>query len=650
MSQVFIIDHDKRPLNPMHPADARHLLKAGQAAVFRRYPFTLILKQRVPVAAVQPLRLKIDPGSKTTGIALLNEVTGHVVWAAELTHRGQQVKAKLDDRRTQRRGRRNRHTRYRAPRFANRTRPKGWLPPSLQSRIQNVLTWVARLQRCAPISNLTQELVRFDMQLMQDAEISGVAYQQGELQGYEVREYRALEPMFVSSLQGRFRTTNRGVNSLRPETASLGVGSLWIMYQKLKPMSVWCYPCGSWLRKKLLYEASLALVGVMADTPIQRVGVTDGIPVIRCFFSPSGVKAEPTSYSKMRTRESRNTYAPFPAREAKMPAWGQVDGGGVVVKCSSVMGETGRRSARESLVKTERETNGRDMVDAGLPSNRNRPHRKANHLRTANERSTGKRSEGKLSRSVWKGGKTERSYLSLLLEKWHRCCVYCGAKDVPLQVEHIIPRARGGTDRVSNLTLACEPCNHRKGTLTAAEFGFPDIQAQAKAPLKDAAAVNTTRWALYERLQQTGLPVETGTGGRTKWNRTTRDLPKTHWLDAACVGASTPEHLRITGIVPVIIAATGRQRRQMCLMDQFGFPRTKSKGPSVVRGFRTGDMAKAIVPAGTKRGTYVGRIAVRKTGTFTITTSTITGQDVNVKYLTCLHHMDGYSYQKARSA
>ena len=134
------------------------------------------------------------------------------------------------------------------------------------------------------------------------------------------------------------------------------------------------------------------------------------------------------------------------------------------------------------------------------------------------------------------------------------------------------------------------------------------------------------------------------------WNRTMRGLPKTHWLDAACVGASTPEHLRITGIVPVIIAATGRQRRQMCLMDQFGFPRTKSKGPSVVRGFRTGDMAKAIVPAGTKRGTYVGRIAVRKTGTFTITTSTITGQDVNVKYLTCLHHMDGYSYQKARSA
>lgn len=160
--------------------------------MFRRYPFTLILKQRQPDAIVVPLRLKIDPGSTTTGFALLNEATGQVVWAAELTHRGQQVKAKLDDRRAQRHGRRSRHTRYRAPRFQNRTRPKGWLAPSLRSRIQNVMTWVVRLNRYTSLANLSQELVRFDTQLMQDAEVSGIAYQQGELQGYEVREYRAV--------------------------------------------------------------------------------------------------------------------------------------------------------------------------------------------------------------------------------------------------------------------------------------------------------------------------------------------------------------------------------------------------------------------------------------------------------------------------
>ena len=138
-----------------------------------------------------------------------------------------------------------------------------------------------------------------------------------------------------------------------------------------------------------------------------------------------------------------------------------------------------------------------------------------------------------------------------LLEKWQRRCAYCKKTNVPLQIEHLTPRARGGSDRVSNLTLACGPCNQKKGTQTAAEFGFPDLQAQAKVPLKDAAAVNSTRWTLYERLKATGLPVETGTGGGTKWNRTERHLPNAHWLDAACVGASTPQVLHVAGVLPL---------------------------------------------------------------------------------------------------
>lgn len=428
MSSVFVLDQDKQPLDPVLPGRARLLLTQKKAAVFRRYPFTIILKQRCPDASVAPLRLKIDPGSQTTGIALINDTTGAVVWAAELTHRGEQVKAKLADRRRQRHGRRSRHTRYRAPRFANRTRPPGWLAPSLTSRLQNIMTWVQRLCRYAPVQAISQELVRFDLQLLANPEIAGVVYQQGELQGYEVREY--------------------------------------------------------------------------------------------------------------------------------------------------------------------------------------------------------------------------------LLEKWHRCCVYCGNKGVALQVEHVVPRARGGTDRVSNLTLACEPCNQRKGTQTAAEFGNPDVQAQAQRPLKDVAAVNSTRWALYARLQATGLPVETGTGGRTKWNRTTRELPKTHWLDAASVGTSTPAILHIKQIVPLRITATGRQRRQMCLMDAFGFPRAHSKGASLVQGFRTGDMARAVIPSGMKMGTYVGRVAVRQTGAFNITTSAATVQGLNAKYFTAIHRLDGYGYhdQKARSA
>jgi hypothetical protein len=119
---VFVVDSEKRPLAPCHPARARRLLMNGKAAIWRRYPCTIILKRAVADAQPTPLRIKIDPGSKTTGLAILNDATGQVVWAGELTHRGQQVKARLDQRRACRRSRRQRHTRYRPARFLNRRR------------------------------------------------------------------------------------------------------------------------------------------------------------------------------------------------------------------------------------------------------------------------------------------------------------------------------------------------------------------------------------------------------------------------------------------------------------------------------------------------------------------------------------------------
>ena len=88
MSFVLVIDQNKQPLNPVHPGDARRLLTQNKAAVYRRYPFTIILKQAHPDTIPAPLRLKIDPGSKTTGIAVVNDATGQVVWAAELPSRG----------------------------------------------------------------------------------------------------------------------------------------------------------------------------------------------------------------------------------------------------------------------------------------------------------------------------------------------------------------------------------------------------------------------------------------------------------------------------------------------------------------------------------------------------------------------------------
>lgn len=114
MSKVFVLDTLKQPLTPVHPGRARLLLRAGKAAVYRRYPFTIILKRQVKYPAPAPLRLKIDPGATTTGLALVNDASSEVVWAAELTHRGAAIKTALDTRRSVRRGRRSRTTRYRA--------------------------------------------------------------------------------------------------------------------------------------------------------------------------------------------------------------------------------------------------------------------------------------------------------------------------------------------------------------------------------------------------------------------------------------------------------------------------------------------------------------------------------------------------------
>jgi 5-methylcytosine-specific restriction endonuclease McrA len=428
MSYVFVLDTNKHPLDPLHPARARLLLDSRQAAVFKRYPFTIILKTAKGDTRVANYRVKIDPGSKTTGLAIVNDAEGAVVFAADLSHRGDKIKAALSQRRAIRRSRRTRKTRYRVPRFNNRRREKGWLAPSLQSRLSNVLTWINRLKRLCPLTAISLELVKFDTQLLDNPDITGVEYQQGELQGYEIREY--------------------------------------------------------------------------------------------------------------------------------------------------------------------------------------------------------------------------------LLDKWGRACAYCQKKAVPLQVEHIVPRAKGGTNRISNLALACEKCNREKGRQDIKDFLkkkpelLKKITAQAKAPLKDASAVNATRWELLRRLQSLDLPIECGSGGLTKYNRSVRGLPKTHWCDAACVGKSTPLQIKIAHICPLLITANGHGCRQMCLMDKRGFPRTAAKDATFVHGFQTGDLVKAIVPTGKKAGTHRGRVAVRASGSFDITTNHRKVAGIGYRFCRVLHKRDGYSYRQ----
>jgi 5-methylcytosine-specific restriction endonuclease McrA len=419
---VFVIDTNKQPQSPIHPAQARLLLNKGQAAVYRRYPFTIILKESKLTPETEQITLKIDPGSKTTGIALVQG--NRVIWGAELTHRGQVIKMSLESRRSLRRSRRNRKTRYRKARFLNRKRSKGWLAPSLQHRVKTTLTWVKKLIKFVPIGSIVQELVRFDLQQLENPEISGIEYQQGELQGYEVRQY--------------------------------------------------------------------------------------------------------------------------------------------------------------------------------------------------------------------------------LLEKWGRKCAYCGIENVPFQVEHIHPKAKGGSNRISNLCLACEKCNTKKGTQDIEQFLVkqPDvlkqILSQAKRPLKDVTAVNSTRWTLFDWLKETGSPVSTGSGGLTKFNRTRLNLPKTHWLDAACVGKV--ETLKVLTNQPLLIKATGHGTRQMCRTDKFGFPSRYVPRFKFVKGFQTGDIVKAVVTKGKKVGTYTGRIAVRSNGSFDVSTSRgLIG--ISYKYCRQIHNKDGYSYR-----
>lgn len=190
-NRVFVLDKNKTPLMPCHPARARELLHKGKAAVFRVYPFTIIMRDRVG-GDTQPTQIKIDPGSKTTGLAVTMTTLKHgtkVVWGANLAHRGSVIKKNITDRAMYRRSRRNRKTRYRAPRFLNRRRPEGWLAPSVMHRVHTILTWSKRLKRYAGVSDAFVEEVKFDTQKLRNPNISGTDYQQGKLFNTEMRQY-----------------------------------------------------------------------------------------------------------------------------------------------------------------------------------------------------------------------------------------------------------------------------------------------------------------------------------------------------------------------------------------------------------------------------------------------------------------------------
>jgi HNH endonuclease len=235
-----------------------------------------------------------------------------------------------------------------------------------------------------------------------------------------------------------------------------------------------------------------------------------------------------------------------------------------------------------------------------------------------------------------------------LLERDGRACVYCDAEGVPLEKEHVRPRSKGGSKRVANLACSCRPCNERKGTRSIEDFLAEDgprlarITARLKRPLTDAAAVNSTRKALFHRLSADGFATGGWSGGRTKWNRTRLGVAKAHSLDAACVGPL--DALRGWNMAVLRVACTGRGRYKRTGTDDSGFPRgAPYPGTKLVHGFQTGDLVRADVRTGKKLGIYRGRLAVRSTGSFNITGHEKV-QGISWKWCRLLQRADGYGY------
>ena len=188
MNYVFALNQFGKPLMPYHPAEARILLKGNKAFVKRRTPFTIQLT--VPVKEkLYPITLGVDAGYKHIGLSATTEK--EELYASEIETR-KDVSELLSTRRQCRRGRRNRKTRYRAPRFNNRvhSKNKGWLAPSLENIIAAHISRIEDVLELLPVTRIVIETASFDIQLLKNPEILGVQYQQGEQLGsWNTREY-----------------------------------------------------------------------------------------------------------------------------------------------------------------------------------------------------------------------------------------------------------------------------------------------------------------------------------------------------------------------------------------------------------------------------------------------------------------------------
>ncbi|KYC43471.1 hypothetical protein WA1_10410 [Scytonema hofmannii PCC 7110] len=439
-NSVFVESKNGKILKPTTPARARILQTQGKAKKLKLFPFTLVLDKEIDENVEPYLELRIDPGSRFSGVSLVDLIKNEVIWAMELEHRGLAIRMELIKRAGVRRSRRSRRLRYRQKRF-DRKKPDGWLPPSLRHRLLTTETWIKRLLKVAPIKSIAIESVKFDLQKLETADIEGIEYQQGTLFGYTLRE--------------------------------------------------------------------------------------------------------------------------------------------------------------------------------------------------------------------------------ALLEHWGRECVYCGKTDVPLQIEHINARSKGGSDRFSNLTLSCDSCNQKKGNKPVEQFlqnkgeTLKKIKSHQKKSLSDASAVNSTRKAIFEMTHKFELPVISGDGASTKMIRIKSGLPKAHWIDSACVGTDQIVKLRICQ--PLRVTCTGHGTRQVQRVNAKGFPAIARIKKNLVTGKKevklvsknqkythatTGDYVIFNLLKDRKHikaGIYRARV---KTPTQKGVEVLISGHRIAVdrQYVKLIHQSDGYEY------
>ena len=184
---VYVLSKSGSPLMPSERhGHIRKLLKNNLARVIQRTPFTIQLLYDTP-NEIQDIALGVDTGSNFIGLSASTEKKE--VFSGEVELRND-VHDNLQSRKMMRRTRRNRKTRYRKARFNNRHIPNGWLPPTILQKENSHLQAIKKLHKILPIAKIRMEIGNFDTQKLENPDISGIEYQQGEqLDFWNTREY-----------------------------------------------------------------------------------------------------------------------------------------------------------------------------------------------------------------------------------------------------------------------------------------------------------------------------------------------------------------------------------------------------------------------------------------------------------------------------